>query len=67
MTYQQWIDHIGYPRAAELTGHPVSTLRMWYQMLRFPRPRQMVGLLDKSGGLLNVEMWTREFVRQQAA
>ncbi|WP_305817520.1 hypothetical protein [Photobacterium leiognathi] len=67
MTFQQWIDRIGFARATELTGHPISTLRMWYSMTRFPRPQQMVTLLDTSGGLLNIEQWTRDFTSKKAA
>lgn len=65
MTYQQWVDKVGFKKAAEVLGHPVSTLRMWYSMQRFPRPAQMVSILDKTAGVIDVEQWTRRFAESQ--
>ncbi|CAH0531237.1 MULTISPECIES: hypothetical protein [Vibrio] len=61
MTYQEWVDKIGFPKAVVLLGYPESTLRMWYGFHRFPRPRQLVVILNKSGGLLDLERWVRDF------
>ena len=65
MTYQEWVDKVGYPKAREKTGFAESTLRMWYLFHRFPRPRQLVTLLECTAGLLDLEFWVREFVKQQ--
>ncbi|MCG6268288.1 hypothetical protein [Vibrio furnissii] len=67
MTYQQWVDKVGYDKACQVLGHPVSTLRMWYSMQRFPRPPQMVSILDKTAGVIDVEQWTRAFADRKKA
>ncbi|OCH31814.1 hypothetical protein A6E13_16460 [Aliivibrio fischeri] len=61
MTYQEWVDKIGIAKAVLLLGYPESTLRMWYGFHRFPRPRQLVVILNQSGGLLDLERWVRDF------
>lgn len=61
MTYQEWVDKVGYPKVQRLTGFAESTLRMWYSFHRFPRPCSLVVILDQSGGMLDVERWVREF------
>lgn len=61
MTYQEWVDKVGYQKVQALTGFGESTLRMWYHFHRFPRPRCLVVILDQSGGLLDLEHWVREF------
>ncbi|MCR9713910.1 hypothetical protein [Vibrio parahaemolyticus] len=61
MTYQEWVDKVGYSKAQALTGFAESTLSMWYNFHRFPRPCSLVVILDKAGGLLDLERWVREF------
>ncbi|EGQ7854343.1 hypothetical protein ABMX64_20080 [Vibrio vulnificus] len=61
MTYQEWVDKIGYPKAQKRLGFAESTLRMWYHFHRFPRPRQLVVIMDNMGGLLDLERWVRDF------
>ncbi|MCG6216249.1 hypothetical protein [Vibrio furnissii] len=67
MTYQQWIDKVGYEKAEKVLDHPESTLRMWYSFQRFPRPGAMVNILDRTANAIDLEKWVRSFAASQAA
>ncbi|MBL4297878.1 hypothetical protein H8F06_21600 [Vibrio fluvialis] len=66
MTYQQWIDKVGYEKAQQVLDHPESTLRMWYSFKRFPRPAQMVKILDRTANAIDQDVWVRAFVGAKA-
>lgn len=61
MTYQEWVDKVGYPKAQQLLGFADSTLRMWYHFHRFPRPCHLVLILNRTNGLIDLERWVRDF------
>ncbi len=66
MTYQQWIDKVGYEKAEQVLGHPESTLRMWYSFQRFPRPVAVVNILDRTANAIDLENWVRSFAANKA-
>lgn len=67
MTYQQWVDKVGYGKAQQVLGHPQSTLRMWYGFQRFPRPAVVVKILDKTAGVIDLESWVRDFAKHNSS